>query len=589
MSEKTTKRNPLLLILCIVLAVAVILSVVLFNQRAHLASQVDQLTADLSVSRTNWETTSTEKETLQAELTTAQNDLREAQTSLEESNTKIEQLDAQITTLNGEIEQTKLALGTATDLNTELNAQITTLQNEKAALETTVQDLNTQISDLNTQIATLKEELATANSQVDTLSTQLDDATASTEEVAPAEDAVPAAEVEPAESIAATVNGQVVTQSEVDGIAQNMLNTYAQYGYDTTNASLISSINQYALEYAVQLEVMEQKAVELGLDQLTDEEKAAIETQTSTEWEDLISTYITYYVTLAEDATDDEKAAARETAITGLEELGYTYDLLLSDYTRSAIFDKVYAEMIKDAIVTDEDVLAAFNTQVEADQASYAGNVATYEYMTQYYGQTSYYQPEGYRGITHILLEVEQDLLTNYQTLVSTLASQDPTATDTDLVTQDDVDAAYAAIIASVQPTIDEINQKLADGVSFDDLIAEYGKDPGMQSEPNKSEGYAVHADSIIWDPAFVKAAFSVENVGDIAEPVVGNYGVHIVKYHRDVPAGAVELTDDIRASLQATLQSEKEDEVFNAIMTEWMDAAVIEYPTAVATPTDAE
>ena len=414
-------------------------------------------------------------------------------------------------------------------------------------------------------------------------------------------DAAPVSDAADAEDAAtafvATVNGAAITREDVDVIAQNMLYTYSQYGYDTSDAELVSAINDYALQYAIQLELMEQEAAKRGFDQMTDEEKATMETEVAAEWENLIDTYITYYVGLAEDATEDDKAAARVTAIAGLEAMGYTQAVLTEEYTENLMFDKVYAEMVKDAVVTDDEIAAQFNTQVEADKASYENNVATFEYMTQYYGQTSYYQPEGYRGITHILLEVDEELLTTYQNLVAELEEQqeaEEEATTTDLeegerVTQEDVDAAYAAIIASVQPTIDEINQKLADGVSFDDLIAEYGKDPGMQAEPNKSEGYAVHMDSIIWDPAFVKAAFSVDNVGDVAEPVVGSYGVHIVKYHRDVPAGAVELTEELKASLRETLLADKEEELYSTTMNEWMTTAVIEYPDAVATATDAE
>ena len=33
-----------------------------------------------------------------------------------------------------------------------------------------------------------------------------------------------------------------------------------------------------------------------------------------------------------------------------------------------------------------------------------------------------------------------------------------------------------------------------------------------------------------------------MEKIGDISEPVVGSYGVHILQYVRDVPSGAVEL-----------------------------------------------
>lgn len=567
MSEKTQKKNPLFLILCIVLAVAVILAAVLFTQRANLADQVDALTSELSASRTAWETTAAEKESLQAQLTSVQNDLREAQTSLEESSAKIAELEPQIASLQGDVSQANLALGTATNLNAELQTQLDALTAEKAALEITVADLTQQVETLTTQLAETEADLANLES---TLASSQSDVIANEEEI-------------PAEEIAATVNGKIVSMTDVDEIAQNMLYTYSQYGYDVSSEQVISQINAMALEYAVQLEIMAQKAAELGLDQMTDEDLATAEAAINTEWENLISTYITYYVTLADDASEEDQAAARETAIAGLQDMGYTYDILLEDYIESIVYDRVEAYIIGDALVTDEDLQAAFDEHVAADQQRYAENIASYEYMTQYYGQTSYYQPEGYRGIIHILLNVDDSLLSDYQAKVSAFETQDTTATDTDLVTQEDVDAAYAAILASVQPTIDEIQQKLQDGTSFEDLIVEYGQDPGMQSEPNKSQGYAVHADSVIWDPAFVQAAFSVDNVGDIADPVIGNYGVHIVKYHRDIPAGAVELTDDIRTSLRTELESTKANELFNAAITEWMNDAEIIYPETVA------
>ena len=145
------------------------------------------------------------------------------------------------------------------------------------------------------------------------------------------------------------------------------------------------------------------------------------------------------------------------------------------------------------------------------------------------------------------------------------------------------MDAAYQAIIASVQPTIDEINQKLSEGVAFADLIVEYGTDPGMEQEPNKSLGYSVHQDSILWDPAFVKAAFSVNNVGDVAEPVLGSYGVHIVQYTRDVPAGPVEYTADVQLALHEEALSAKEGELFSATMNEWLNAAEVSYSAEAA------
>lgn len=402
--------------------------------------------------------------------------------------------------------------------------------------------------------------------------------------------------------VMATVNGEPVLRETVENIASNLSYTYSQYGYDTTTDENAKFINQLALDYAIQYALMDQKAAEWGLDQFTDEEMETLKASNAESWNSLVDSYVSYYGNLTDESTDEEKLAAKTSALAALEAMGYTEDVMMQSTLEEERYNRVRDKMVENVEVTDDEVQTAFDTQVESDKASYEGNVAYYEYMTQYYGQTSYYVPEGYRGITHILLTVDDDLLQNYEDLAAKLEEQEE-AEDTDIteatatdvteetetpVTQADVDAAYQAILDSVQPTIDEINQKLADGASFADLIAEYGADPGMQSEPYMSEGYSVHQDSVIWDAAFVKAAFSVEKVGDVSEPVVGSYGVHIVYYLRDVPSGAVELTDDIKEDLKSTLLSEKENEAFASTMQLWRDASKIEY-TAEIEALDAE
>lgn len=431
---------------------------------------------------------------------------------------------------------------------------------------------------------------------VSTISAMAEDAAAPTADPTAESTAAPTADPN---AMMATVNGVSVIRADVDTIAANLLNSYSQYGYDTTDESFQAIVNQYALDYAVQLELMNQKAKEWGFDQFTDEEKAQIEADNAAGWAEIVDQYVTYYGGLSAEATDEEKAAARVDMIAMLESMGYTEAVLLENAYENAKFDRVEAEMIKNAAVTDEEIQAAFDEKVKADEAAYKEDIATYEYMTQYYGQPVYYMPAGYRGVTHILLEVDAELLSNYQTLTARLEEQqdeaehpaptadpaitpdpsaEPTATPLPPVTQEEVDAAYNAIIASVQPTIDEINQKLSAGTPFAELVAEYGTDPGMEREPEKTDGYSVHMDSIIWDPAFVKAAFSVEKVGDVAAPVVGSYGVHIVQYTRDVPSGAVEFTEEVKNTIQDELLSQKENELFESTINEWKNASVITY-----------
>ena len=74
--------------------------------------------------------------------------------------------------------------------------------------------------------------------------------------------------------------------------------------------------------------------------------------------------------------------------------------------------------------------------------------------------------------------------------------------------------------------------------------------------------------------PEFVAAAFSVSAIGDVSAPYVSDYGVHIVKYMADVPAGPVALTDTLKETIRAGLKTDRD----NAAMDAWQKTATIEY-----------
>ena len=128
-----------------------------------------------------------------------------------------------------------------------------------------------------------------------------------------------------------TVNGEEILREFVDTIADNLSYSYSQYGYDTTDAEFQKAIEQVAVEYAIQYQLMEQKAVEWGLDQFTDEELADLKATTTENWNSLVDSYITSYGNLKDDATDEEKLAARTSALAALESMGYTEETMLEN------------------------------------------------------------------------------------------------------------------------------------------------------------------------------------------------------------------------------------------------------------------
>lgn len=406
-----------------------------------------------------------------------------------------------------------------------------------------------------------------------------------------------------------TVNGDEIWSNDnyLLYTQANYENYAASNGYNTADENLIKAINQQSLYETIGYRLILQKGKELGLDQISDEDKAGFETDAKAQWEEIVSSFISSMGKVTEESSDEDKAAARADAEAqllsdyGFDEARYVEEYI-SQASSNTVYSRVTDHLSKDLKVTDEDVQTYFEDLVKDDQETYENDAGSYEFYTQYYGQPSYYMPEGYRGITHILLKVDDDLLNNWKDLSARLEEQAQAETDTpaaeetpaedaeptaepepteEPVTEEMVTKAKEAILESVKATVDEIKARLDAGATFDDLIKEYGTDPGMQDDTMRAEGYPVHNDSIRYDPAFKDAAMALEKVGDVSEPVVGSYGVHILHYLRDIPGGAVELTDDMKEEFRETILHEMISEALHSAVDQWMEEAEIVYSEA--------
>ena len=236
--------------------------------------------------------------------------------------------------------------------------------------------------------------------------------------------------------------------------------------------------------------------------------------------------------------TDEE---AYEQALQYFADGGYTRDTYIEERLTSEAYN-VFLENIA-AEVSDEAIEAEFFARAEQDRETFEGHVGMYDYYVMYFGDESYYIPEGYRGVLHILLAADEALLAAYDEAEEGEAKQQ----------------AAEAVIASVQDTIDEIYAAYEAGTPFVELIEKYNIDPGMQSAENLATGYLVHPEGILYMEEFTKGAFSegMDEPGDISQPIVTSYGVHILYYLSDIPGGVIDLTDEIRASIREDLVSE--------------------------------
>lgn len=397
---------------------------------------------------------------------------------------------------------------------------------------------------------------------------------------------------QPAESTAAqeddpvlaSVNGKAITKSQVEAQIPNFLNN--QF---ITEASDYRSV----LDVIIRREIVMKKVGDMGFDQFTPEEEDSFRGEAQEQWDAAIAYYADY-----NQSTDSTQA--RDAAVKQAEDMfaseGITLDLVMEDIRNSAAMDRMDQYLMGGYEPTEEEILDVFQSIGAMYQQTYENDIGQYEYMTQYSGQNSWYTPDGYRGIIHILLAADETLAKNYQTLSAayeeqqqsnevltenseTQSTEAPAEEPSETITQQMLDEARQAVLDSRKADVEMIYERLGRGESFLDLIKEYGEDPGMTDAANLEEGYPVHAQSIVYDPAFTAAAFSekMQKPGDISDPAVGSFGIHILQYLRDVPSGLI-MTDAIHLEIEDYLLSVKQNEVYAAAFESWMTQEEVIY-----------
>jgi len=405
--------------------------------------------------------------------------------------------------------------------------------------------------------------------------------------------------------VVAVVNGVNVTWADVSPLYDGLVSYYG-----APDESTLDLYYAVAMEEAVTMSLVHSTATANGLDQLTQEELDAVYANADTDWQTALDNYATSQGGITDASTEEQKTAAYADAVAYFATLGYDQDKLRQNYLDNELYSRVEDWVCKDITVSDEDVQTQYDTNVANDQTLYENDTDAYEYQVMLYNnnyadELPWYHPAGFRYVKHILLPVDDTLMSTYQDLTARLEEQmeaedtatedaadtEAAATDTpdpaatpepteEPVTQAQVDQAKADILASVEATTTEIYDKIAQGADFDELITQYAvdasgnpTDQGMVSGsyPN---GYEVALSSSSYVPEFVEAAFSVDAVGDVSAPYISSYGVHIVKYMSDVPAGPVALTDALKESIRSDLLSTKTSDAMNA----WQAAADTQY-----------
>ena len=325
------------------------------------------------------------------------------------------------------------------------------------------------------------------------------------------------------DTVIGTVNGEELYYSDYYAIESAYLSLYESAGVDITDETIYTYIQDMALTYVIEQMLLTQDMVAQGCYNLDEETENWCLEQGRLSYEAALAEVEAMFIDSYEVAEDE----ALVYALAYAEELGVTEATYVEYYRTQFALVTYYDWLTQDNPVTDEDVQTAYAERVAESEALYANDVAAFETALNN-NEEAWYSPAGYRYMLQILLPAEGE-------------------------TEEEK-------LASVQETIDDIYARLEKGESFVDLIREYGTDTNFDDESFLEQGYPVHQESIMWEDAFVAAAFSEQMAepGCWSDPFVSDLGVHILYYRADAPSGPIALSDAVAEALAYSIYTER-------------------------------
>lgn len=344
------------------------------------------------------------------------------------------------------------------------------------------------------------------------------------------------------------------------------LSGYQSYGIEAS--SFLSQIKKTVLSEMTQELIEEVKVEELKYNQFSEEEQAAIDAQVEETFNEVYLYYYDYFTyNSAPDADID--ATVKEC----LEYYNYTKEDIYKMVSNRVAVDKMASDLTAGIVVTDEAMQSYYDALVAQDQTAYAENLVAYEEARMYGTDDRFmYNPEGYRRVLQVLIGFEteedktayNDLLTKYNTLIN---GGELTVAEGEVApTIDELKAAMTDMEAPLRKIAAEVTDKFNNGTPIDALMDEYSADRNTPAE-----GYYVNIQSSAFDSAFVDAAYSVSEIGELSAPYAGQHGLYMVYYLADVPAGPVAL-EDVRAELEPECLSNLQRDTYFAQLNLWRD-----------------
>lgn len=368
--------------------------------------------------------------------------------------------------------------------------------------------------------------------------------------------------VNPEKITVATVGGDTITKAQFDEQFNAFL---AQYGYTQESeeiADQMAELKESFINQMVEERVIDQKVRELGLDQITDEEKAEAEKNVDDWYQSQLEALVAEYE--KDESVADPEAKAREDIENYLSYYGTSLDDMKAQEIEAIPSGKLYDYVTRDVVVTEEEAKLSYAEHVASDKESYDGNLASFVSAFDN-GHIIYYVPEGTFYVKHILISLTDEQKQEIKDLRN----------DDDEAVAATADAKRAEFLATIQAEADAALAAVEAGGDFDALIAEYGDDPGMTND-YYADGYLTYVGNPNYVAEFTAACDGLTEDGMTTGLVASDFGYHIIRRVSTKTPGEVPF-EDVKSDLMDGMLSAAQEEAYNAQVDQWISEANVE------------
>ena len=356
--------------------------------------------------------------------------------------------------------------------------------------------------------------------------------------------------------VVATVGDETITKADFNEGFNALL---SQYGYTQDSEEIADQLKTLKENYIAQMvedKVLEKKIKELGLDQVTDEEKAAAEQEIQDWYDEQYAALVENFKT--DDTVEDPEAKATETIENYLSQYGLTLDQMKENSVASISSDKLYNYVTKDVTVTEEEAKIEFANKVAAAKEKYDADLSAYVSDFEN-GATIYYTPKGCYYIKHILISLTDE---QKQDIKNLRADDDETVAAT-------ADEKREEYLLTIREKAESVLKLVDEGGDFEALMEEYGEDPGMKNEAYKN-GYLTYAGDTGFVTEFADACAALTEDGMTSGLVGSDFGYHIIRRVSTVPSGEATF-EDVKDSLMESMLTDKKSTTYDQQVEAWV------------------